>query len=145
MCSTTRKRRRPDRRSVSSPFFPRPVSRFISRLVALATATLALTSCKFNEISIPETTPAVVVHAVLNPSALTQVVLVERTLTGAQPVEDSIFNPADPIRSDGGIPVSGATVALIDSTGRAFTGVEDHVNNDSQGTGVYRINLPALL
>ncbi|HEY4303929.1 MAG TPA: DUF4249 family protein [Gemmatimonadaceae bacterium] len=108
-------------------------------------ATLVASSCKFNEITIPQTTPAIVVHAVLNPPLVTQVVLVERTLTGAQPVQDSIFNPADPIRSDGGIPVSGASVALIDTTGREFTGIEDRVNNDSQGTGVYRINLPAPL
>ena len=82
-------------------------------------------------------------HAVLNPSVLTQVVLVERTLTGAQPVGDSIFNPADPIRSDGGIPVSGASVAVLDSTGAVLTGTEDTA--DGRGTGVYRINLPAPL
>lgn len=98
-------------------------------------------SCKFNEITIPETTPAVVVHAVLNPANLTQVVLVERTLTGVVPIADSVFNPADPIRSDGGIPVNGARVVLTDTAGRSTAGLEDVVENGTRGTGVYRINL----
>jgi hypothetical protein len=83
------------------------------------------------------------VHAVLNASVLTQVVLVERTLTGAQPVGDSVFNAADPIRSDGGIPVSGAAVALIDSAGFEVSGTED--TSDGHGTGVYRISLTSPL
>lgn len=120
------------------------MSRFSSRLVALL-AVAFVAGCKFNEITIPQTEPAVVVHAVLNPSTLTQVVLIERTLTGAQPVQDSVFNPADPIRSDGGIPVSGASVVIIDATGREFPGTEDTVNGDTRGTGVYRINLSAPL
>jgi hypothetical protein len=121
------------------------VSRFSSRFAAPAIATLATIGCKINEITIPETAPAVVVHAVLNPAALTQVVLVERTLTGAQVVRDSIFNPSDPIRSDGGIPVSGASVVIIDSTGREFPGTEDTIANGGQGTGVYRVNFPTPL
>jgi hypothetical protein len=107
-------------------------------------AALAASSCKFNEITIPQTTPSLVVHAVLNPTLATQVVLVERTLTGQIPVADSVFNPADPIRSDGGIPVSGATVVLLDSTGLQLAGVEDKVNG-TRGTGVYRINLASPL
>jgi len=109
---------------------------------------IVASSCKFNEITIPETAPAVVVHAVLNSSVLTQVVLVERTLTGAQPVADSAFSPGDPIRSDGGIPVSGASVAIIDSAGTESAGVEDRIpdgHGDSRGTGVYRVNFMAPL
>ena len=106
---------------------------------------MTVSSCKFNEITIPQTAPSLVVHAVLNPTLLTQVVLVERTLTGTLPVQDSVFNPADPIRSDGGIPVSSASVVIIDSTGRELAGVEDRLNGGSRGTGVYRINLTSPL
>jgi hypothetical protein len=108
-------------------------------------AALVASSCKFNEITIPQTAPALVVHAVLNPTVLTQVVLVERTLTGALPVHDSIFNPSDPIRSDGGIPVSGASVAIVDSAGRQLSAIEDSTDNENRGTGVYRINLTSPL
>jgi hypothetical protein len=109
----------------------------------VAIATLLATSCKFNEITIPQTAPAVVVHAVLNPALLTQVVLVERTLTGSATVQDSIFNPADPITSDGGIPVSGAQVILSDTTGESVGGIEDFADN--HGTGVYRLSLSTPL
>lgn len=115
------------------------MSRFSSRW-AVAAAALLAAGCKFNEITIPETAPAIVVHAVLNPALLMQVVLVERTLTGAVTVNDSIFNPADPITSDGGVPVDQAQVVLTDSAGRSATGQED-VTDTGRGTGVYRIAL----
>lgn len=112
--------------------------------MALGAAAL-LFGCKFNEITIPQTVPTVVVHAVLNPTLLTQVVLVERSLTGAVPVHDSIFDPSDPITSDGGIPVSRALVSLTDSTGATIVGLEDEADGGTRGTGVYRLNLSAPL
>ena len=111
--------------------------------MALGAAAL-LFGCKFNEITIPQTAPAIVVHAVLNPTLLTQVVLVERTLTGSVAVNDSLFNPADPIVSDGGVAVNQAQVVLTDSTGKSATAIED-VTEDNRRTGVYRINLNAPL
>jgi hypothetical protein len=120
------------------------VSRFSSRHAVVVAAGLLAGGCKFNEITIPETAPAVVVHAVLNPALLTQVVLVERTLTGSVAVNDSIFNPADPIVSDGGVPVNQAQVVLADSAGLTTTGIED-VTDEGRGTGVYRLNLSAPL
>ena len=47
-----------------------------------------------------------------------QVILVERTLTGAIDIPDSHFDAADPIVSAGGVPVTHATVEIIDSLGR---------------------------
>ena len=119
------------------------MSRSLSKSVGLLAVAL-LGGCKFNEITIPQTTPGVVVHAVLNPALLTQVVLVERTLTGRIAINDSVFNPSDPIRSDGGIPVTGARVAITDSSGRTSVGLED-VTDGSLGTGVYRVNFNAPL
>ena len=39
-------------------------------------------SCSLGEVTVAKTTPVIVVHSVLNPSATNQVVLVERTLSG---------------------------------------------------------------
>lgn len=117
-----------------------------SRRVLLALGfTLALAGCTFDEISVPKTTPMVVVHGVLNPATLSQVLMLERTLTGAVNVRDSVFDPTNPIASAGGVPVSGATAELIDSTGRITRGVEDKAGQNGQGTGVYRFILTTPL
>lgn len=99
-------------------------------------------ACDLGTVTVPQTAPSVVVHAVLNASAPNQVVLVERTLSGAIDIPDTTFNPNDPIVSAGGIPVSGATVAISDSAGTVFTGVEDKtLFPNGQGAGVYRVPL----
>jgi len=114
------------------------VSRFASR-GALA-ALIVVGACELETVSVPKTTPSVVVHAVLNPSASEQVVLVERTLTGAVHVTDPHFNPDDPIQSAGGIPITGAIVEIIDSSGTVVRGVEDvTVMPNGDGRGVYRV------
>jgi hypothetical protein len=105
----------------------------------------AVAGCALDEINVPRTVPSVVVHAVLNPSSLTQVLLLERTLTGAVNVRDSVFDPTNPIASAGGIPINGATAELIDSTGRIVRAVEDRAGTTSQGTGVYRFLLGSPL
>ena len=85
-------------------------------------------------------TPGVVVHGVLNPSASSQVVLLERTLTGAIDIPDTSFDSTDPIISAGGIAITGATVEIIDSTGKVTRAVEDRmVNANGKGAGVYRV------
>ena len=105
---------------------------------------VALASCEIGTITVSKTVPNIVVHSVLNSGLVAQVVLVERTLSGAIPVHDTTFNAADPIVSDGGIPVSGATVEIIDSAGTVRTGVEDlSTSTNGQGAGVYRVNFPA--
>lgn len=108
--------------------------------------TALITACDLGTITVPQTTPSVVVHAVLNTSAPNQVVLLERTLTGGVPVDDSTFDAADPIVSGGGVPIDGAIVEIVDSTGRTFTGVEDNTvpANNGLGRGVYRVALPGF-
>jgi hypothetical protein len=108
---------------------------------------LVLSGCEFDKITVDKTVPRIVVHAVLNTAAPNQVVLVERTLTGAITVADSGFNALEPIASAGGDPVSGAIVEIIDSTGQSIAGVEDAVvTPDHHGHGVYRVPIagPAL-
>lgn len=112
-------------------------------MLALALgATAAAAACDLGTVTVPKTTPRIVVHAVLNASAPTQVVFVERTLTGTITVPDTTFNPNDPIVSAGGIPVTGATVEIIDSAGAVLRAVEDKVVlANGQGAGVYRVSL----
>ncbi|HTE47659.1 MAG TPA: hypothetical protein VK636_20625, partial [Gemmatimonadaceae bacterium] len=78
----------------------------------MAFATSLLTACELGTVTIPKTAPRVVVHGVLNPNATSQVVLLERTLTGAATIPDTNFDANDPIASAGGIPITGATADL---------------------------------
>jgi uncharacterized protein DUF4249 len=100
-----------------------------------------LAACEIGTVNIPKTTPSVVVHAVLNTSAPNQVVLLERTLTGAVRIPDTTFDAADPIISAGGIAISNAVVEVIDSAGHSVRGVEDKSvpANNGKGAGVYRV------
>jgi Domain of unknown function (DUF4249) len=108
----------------------------------LFVALCAASACELDTVAVQQTAPGVVVHGVLNPNAASQVVLVERTLTGAVNVPDTSFDSGDPILSAGGIPILGATVELMDSTGRVTRAVEDRVvSTDGRGSGVYRFPL----
>ncbi len=118
----------------------------VTRLLSAACA-LLLAGCEFDETVISQTAPTLVIHAVLNPDQAQQVVLVEETLTGRVRIDTTLtYDPSDPIRSGGGIPVSGATVTIsrTDAAGTVVgsaTGVEDVVLGASgaRGTGLYRI------
>jgi hypothetical protein len=118
------------------------VSRFVSRAWPLALAlalTTLVTACELDTVAIDRTTPSIVVHGVLNPSAANQVVLLERTLTGRVNIPDTSFDSSDPIISAGGIAVVGALAEITDPSGRVFRGVEDRtVNANGKGAGVYR-------
>jgi hypothetical protein len=108
----------------------------------LLVAAAISTACKIGEVTVAKTSPVIVVHAVLNPQASNQVVLVERTLSGSIRIPDTSFDATDPIVTGGGIPVSDALVEIIDSTGKATRGVEDRtLNTSGRGGGVYRIPL----
>ena len=124
------------------------MSRFSSsgwRLAAWLLATAALTACELGTVTIPKTTPTIVVHSVLNPLAGEQIVLVERTLTGSVNIPDTNFDLAEPILSAGGVPVSNATVEITDPNGVVYVGVEDRVvSQTGKGAGVYRVPLRGL-
>jgi hypothetical protein len=59
-------------------------------------------------------------------------------------VPDLSFNPNDPIASAGGIPISGALVEIIDSSGTRSLGVEV-IQGNGQGRGVYFVPMPVSL
>lgn len=117
------------------------MSRFVSRRILLALSGLvAVAGCELEKVAIPPSTPKVVVHAVLNPSATEQIVYLERTLTGLDHVAKSPFNPNDPIETAGGVPVDNALVEIIDSSGVVTTGNENFVQGATvNGPGVYHI------
>lgn len=101
---------------------------------------VAVAGCALEKVAIPPSTPSVVVHAVLNPSAPEQIVYLERTLTGSDRVHNSPFNPDDPIETGGGVPVDNALVEIIDSSGTVTTGNENFVQGATvNGPGVYHI------
>jgi hypothetical protein len=81
-------------------------------------ATLVVAACQFDEKTVAVQAPQVVVHAVLDPGAPFQQVLVERTLTGAASVSDEQrFDPADPINSGGGIPIGDCQITVTGPDG----------------------------
>jgi hypothetical protein len=124
----------------------------VRRPLILAAALPLLAGCEleFGERAVSAGQPRAVVHAVLNPRAtgdFTFVVLVERTLTGEVQTR-SVRDPEDPVRSGGGVPISGALVEITDvASGRTARGVEDLLTSDEgKGAGVYRfINISCQL
>ncbi len=109
------------------------------RRALLLPVVAALAACEFGRTPVAPPPPTVVVHAVLNPDASETVILVEETLTGRIAVNDSQpFNPADPIVSGGGQPISGATVFLGDGKGYALAfETEILTSSGRRGTGSY--------
>ena len=109
---------------------------------AIGVAALILAgACEIGNVVVPETTPQIVVHSVLNTTAANQIVFVERTLSGAATLPDQPFNPSDPIASSGGIPLSHATVEIIHPDGRVSVGVEylSGTQFGDAGIGVYGV------
>ena len=114
-----------------------------TRLTVVA-ATLLLAGCELADVTIASPKASVVVHAVLNPDAAEQVVLLEATQTGRVDINDNLrYNPLEPIRTAGGVPVSDADVRLLadgDTVGvRAIEGVVS-----GRKTGRYTIARAAL-
>ena len=103
-------------------------------------ATLAFVSaCELNDVKITSPKAAVVVHAVLNPDADEQVLLVESSLTGLVSINDKLkYNALDPIRTAGGSPITGADVRLYggaDTIGARAT----ETTLSGRGTGRYSV------
>ena len=113
-------------------------------IVAAAAVLGGIVGCKFDEVTVPVGRERPVVHAVLRTRQLRldkeYVVLLERTLTGRVSVDpDAEVDPADPILTGGGLPITGAVVVLqsgLDTT----VGIEDVTvaARGGKGAGVYR-------
>jgi hypothetical protein len=105
---------------------------------------LAASGCTFDQQVIAVAPPQIVVHAVLDPNASIQEVLVERTLTGTVNVPDNVrYDPLDPINSGDGVPVTGASVRIQGPNGITFTGLERKYPGTAQGYGAGRYEVVA--
>lgn len=105
-------------------------------LALLAAGGLAA-GCELNEVVVAQPPTSLVVHAVLNTDADSQLVLVEETLTGRVQIDTTLrYDPADPIRTGGGVPASGARVVIArPATGDSVVAVERVIGG--RPTGVY--------
>ena len=124
---------------------PLPLSSRIARGCTLGTLVVAIGSaCQFDSITVPEGRERPVVHAVLNPWAQDELVLLERTLTGRVTVDDDMdYDRTNPIITAGGIPISDARVVLYSPDGDSAVAVED-LRSRGTGAGVYRIGNSAV-
>lgn len=111
------------------------------RALAAVALLFAANGCTFDQQVIAVAPPQIVVHAVLDPNASIQEVLLELTLTGTVSVPDNVrYDPLDPINSGGGIPVTGASVRIQGPDG-TFVGLERRYPGRaaSYGTGRYEV------
>jgi hypothetical protein len=117
----------------------RALTRAHRSTLALCAMITGLVGCEIADVTVASPRAAVVVHAVLNPDADEQVILVESALTGRVDIDDTVkFDPLDPIRSAGGEPLSNATVRLLtDQDTAGVLAVETRVRG--RGTGRYII------
>jgi hypothetical protein len=101
---------------------------------------LEMLGCDTSVPTLPAPPTRLVVHAVLDPQAPTQVILLQesRAFQPGQPT--SSFDPDDPIVSVGEVPVSNARVVLYAGNGDSAVAAEDRTSSPSgKGAGVYRI------
>ncbi len=117
-------------------------SRSFASLRMTALFVLAVTAaCTFDQQAVAVTKSEVVVHAVLDPSAQVQQVLVEQSLTGTINIDEQIrYDTLDPINTGGGVPIAGAFVAIQGPDGQ-LVGIEKKYSGKpfSYGTGRYEI------
>jgi hypothetical protein len=84
-----------------------------------------LGACKRELINIPAPPAELVVHGVLNPADTMQIVLIERTLTGAVYTPLQLpFTTTDPVASDGGVPESDVVTEIVSPDGTVTIGTE---------------------
>jgi hypothetical protein len=116
--------------------------------VLAATIAVAITAlgagCELANVSVATPRPRVIVHAMLNPDAAEQVILLESSLTGRVAIDDTVrFDPLDPVRTAGGEPISNADVRLLDARDTVgVRAVETRVSG--RGTGRYTVSRAAL-
>ena len=114
------------------------------RAVTGVVTLLLVAGCELADVAVATPRPRVIVHAVLNPDAAEQVILLEASLTGRVSIDDTVrFDPLDPVRTAGGEPISNADVRLLDA--RDTVGVrvvETRVSG--RGTGRYTVSRQAL-
>ncbi len=113
---------------------------FPARLICGLAACASL-SCTFGEKVIAPGAPQVAVHAVLDPGAPLQEILVEQVLTGVVQVNRKLrFDALDPINTGDGVPITGATVTITGPDG-TLTALEHKYTNKPVGYGAGRYEM----
>ena len=98
--------------------------------------------CEIEKVAVARTDAGVALHGVLSATASSQVVLLERTRSGAVLLTAPPFDIPDPIVGDSGVAEPGAVVTLTTPDGQTLVAVEDNnVRNNGSGQGNYRFNL----
>ncbi len=111
------------------------------RALAFCSLLATLAACEIEEVAIPQTKGPVALHAVLSATAPTQVLLLERTRTGAVDIVAPPFELQDPFGGGEGIAEAYASVTLTTPNGTTLVARED-LSPGGAGTGVYRFSLP---
>ena len=107
-----------------------------ARLVGLCLGAATVAACEYDRTVIDQGPRRVAVHAVLNPGAPHQDVLVEEVLTGQGEPWSGSFDPQNPVVSGGGVPVEGARV-VIDGPEEGDSALAFEAR-----PGVYRVSSP---
>lgn len=107
-------------------------------------ATLVAMACELEETTVPATASLVVVHGLLNASASTQLLLLERTWNGEHQVATGQpYNPNDPVESGSGYPEINATIDVTTPDGDTVRAQELRLVGAEPGpAGVYRLPIP---
>jgi hypothetical protein len=113
------------------------------RLLPLG-ALLLFAACEIEEVAIPQTQPKLALHAVLSATAPVQVMLLERTRSGAVNLVAPPFELENPFVNDAGIAEPGAVATMLTPSGQVIVGNEDLTPGGS-GAGIYRFSLPGDL
>ena len=109
------------------------------RLLALVLGATTL-GCETSMPTLPAPPTRLVVHAVLDPRAPTQALLLQESRAFRAGPPPPNFDPDDPIVSWGEIPVSNARVVLYAENGDSAVAAEDRtLSPNGKGAGVYRI------
>jgi hypothetical protein len=106
---------------------------------------LFASACELGETVVPETTPLLVVHAVLSATAPQQVLLLERSWSGQYPINTSgspPYDPDDPITTGSGRGEINALVRVITPAGDTVTGIELAQTARVCCAGVYILPIP---
>ena len=116
----------------------------IARLLLCGLLVAGASNCTIDKQTVSVQGSEVDIHAVLDPGAPAQAVLVERSLNGTVSVRGRRFDTLDPINTGGGIAVSGATVSITGPDG-TFQGSEVRYPGKAAtyGAGRYVISLSA--
>jgi hypothetical protein len=101
--------------------------------------------CELGEtIVTPEGTPALILHAVFNPNAFQQTILLERAWDGRRFVWQvgQIYDPSNPIYTGGGVPELFAEIDITTPNGTVIRASENKTpSGESIGGGTYRVPL----